>query len=334
MSHKKTFITVILTISIFLFSLSTQCVTAKASDAFSFVFLSKYYTTADIGNEFYIIAITSSGNLPNWKSSDSKVASVNTYGKVTAKKPGAVRITAKIDGAEASCKVTVNKTKITVSATSASIERGQTFNLFSSTSNKSQVTWKSSRTSIATVDENGKVTGIKPGETTITATADGSTANCKIKVKAPTVTLSKTSITLYRAQTLKLSASVSSGYTPTWKTDKKSVAVVDENGTITAIKHGVALITATVDGVTKTCKVTVERPIITLSSYEKTIKKGTFTKLTATVSSGNSPQWSSSSMSIATVDTNGKVTAIKKGTTLISAYEDGTKVQCIIHVTH
>jgi len=330
---KKVLFSIFLSFTIFILSLPLQAISAKASSSFAFVVLSQYKATVDISNEFYIIAITSNGNLPSWKSSDSKIASVNTYGKVTAKKAGTVTITAKIKNAEASCKVTVNKTKIAISKKSASIERGQTLNLSAATSNNSNITWKSSKKSIATIDEYGIITGIKPGETTITATADGSSTTCKITVKSPTIKLSQTKITLYRCQTAKLFATVSSAINPSWKTNKKSVALVDEAGTITAVKHGTATITATVDGISKSCEVVVEQPIITLSSAEFSLKKGATTTITATVSSANPPVWSSSNANIATVDAKGTITALQKGKAYIYAAEDGVKVRCILYVT-
>lgn len=330
---KKVLFSIFLSFTIFILSLPFQAISAKASSSIAFVVLSQYKATVDISNEFYIIAITSNGNLPSWKSSDSKIASVNTYGKVTAKKAGTATITAKIKNAEASCKVTVNKTKIAISKTSASLERGQILNLSASTSNNSNISWKSSKKSIATIDEYGIVTGIKPGETTITATADGSSTTCKITVKSPTIKLSKTKITLYRCQTAKLSATVSSAINPTWKTNKKSVALVDEAGTITAVKHGTATITATVDGISKSCEVVVEKPTITLSLTELSLKMGDAATITAAVSSGNPSVWSSSNTNIATIDTMGTITALQKGKAYIYAAEDGVKVRCILYVT-
>jgi uncharacterized protein YjdB len=333
MSHTKKFVSILLCFILIISSFPLQNACATTSDSFTFIVLTKYKATADIGNEFYIYAFTSTGDMPTWKSSNTKVAAVNTYGKVTARKSGTATITAKIKNAEASCKVTVNKTQISISKTIASIERGETLHLSAATSNNSKVSWKSSRKSIATIDENGIVTGIKPGQTIITAAADSSSTTCKISVKYPAITLSKTSIRLYRGQTSKLSATVSSGFSPVWKTDKKSIAAIDESGTITAIKNGTATITATVDGVSKSCKVIVEKPVITLSSYTLNLKKGTTTAITANVSSGISPQWSSSNSRIANVDTHGKVTALKKGTAYIYASEDGVKIMCTVHVT-
>ncbi|HKL98674.1 MAG TPA: Ig-like domain-containing protein [Mobilitalea sp.] len=330
---KKIFFTFLLCLTTLLLSLSVQSQPVKASSPFAFVILTKYTATVDIGDEFYVIALTSNVKNPTWKSSNSKVASVNTYGKITAKKKGTAVITAKIKGAEASCKVTVNKTILSISKTSASIEHDETLALSATTSNGSKVTWKSSKKSVATIDERGMVTGMKPGTTTITATADGSKATCKVTVKSPSIKLSDTRITLCRGWTYQITAKVSSGITPIWKSNKKSIAIIDGSGVITAIKHGTATITATVDGVDKSCTVTVDQPTITLSQTELNMKKGYTVILNAEVSSGNLPTWSTSNPNVASVDKSGCITAIKKGRAYIYASEDGVKMRCTIYVT-
>ena len=299
---------------------------AEASNSLSLVFLSTYKKTVNIGDEFYIIAVATNGKLAKWTSSSSRIASVNSYGKVIAKKEGTATITAKVSKGEASCKVTVKKTKVTISNASKSIERGEYFVLSATTSNNSPVTWKSSHKSIAKVDDNGMVTGLKPGEATITATSNGSKATCKVKVRYPTVKLDHKKISLYRGQSAKLVADVSSGVKPKWKSNKKSVALINPDGTVTAIKNGTATITATVDKVSATCELVVKKPDISLSSDELSLKVGTTVILSADVSSGNDPLWSSSNSNVATVDSQGKITGIKKGRAYIYAKEDGTKV--------
>lgn len=130
MSHFKKFIlTFLLCIPLLSTTIPNTTVWAGSSDNFAFILLSQYKATINIGDELTLFAITSNGKLPTWKSSDSKIASVNTYGVVNAKKAGTVKITAKISKAEASCLVTVNKTKITINCTSASIENGETIKL-------------------------------------------------------------------------------------------------------------------------------------------------------------------------------------------------------------
>lgn len=298
-----------------------------------FVILSEYNEILNIGEEFQLYAVTSGGNLPTFKSSNSKVASVNTYGNITAKSAGTAIITAKINKAEASCRITVRKTTICIYAPKTSIEAGETLSLSAKTSNGSQVVWKSSLKSIAVIDENGLVTGMKPGKTVITASADKNTADITLTVKAPVITLNRTSLSLYRGQTFILSAEVSSKLPPGWRTNKKSVATIEENGLVTAIKHGTAVITATVSGVAKTCTITVKQPEITFDAYNITIKKGEKKKLTAKVSSGNAPLWTTSNLNIAAVDDSGNITGMEKGKAYIYAAEDGIKIRCTVNVT-
>ena len=185
------------------------------------------------------------------------VASVNTYGRVTAKKAGTCTITGKVAGGEASCKITVTKTIITLSTASITMENGAQVTLKGQTSNRSPISWKSQKSSVAEIDENGKISAKKPGETTITAKADGTKKTCHVTVKKPKVTLNYTSASLSRNQTLLLTAKVSSGKKATWKSQKKSVATVNSRGKVTAIKRGTTKIRASIDGVTKECTITV-----------------------------------------------------------------------------
>ncbi|MFT4143757.1 MAG: Ig-like domain-containing protein, partial [Mobilitalea sp.] len=113
----------------------------------------------------------------------------------------------------------------------------------------------------------------------------------------------------------------------------KSVAIVDATGTVTAMKNGTAVITATVDGVLQTCEIVVNKPDITLSSTEITLKSGTTTTLTAKVSSSNAPIWSTSNNNILSIDSKGVITAKQKGRAYVYAAEDGTKVRCTVYVT-
>lgn len=328
-STKRLFLTFLLCI-LFPISFSSQ---ALAKSILSFVVLSQYNADMKIGDELYLIPLTSNGKLPTWKSSSSAIASVNTYGKITAKKAGTVTITAKITGAEASCKVTVAPTKVTITSPKKSIERGETLKLSATSSNGQKVTWKSSKKSIATIDEDGMVTAHKPGETAITATANKIQATYTLKVLSPTIQIDKSKISLYRGESIKLDVSTSSGYNPTYKTNKKTVAVVDSNGNITALKNGTATITATLDGVSKTCEITVKKPSITLQAETLHIKVGETFQNKAMVSSGNLPVWTSSNSNVLMVDDNGLITGLKKGKAYIYATEDGTKVKCSVTVT-
>ena len=135
------------------------------------------------------------------------------------------------------------------------------------------VTWESSNTSVATVDATGEVTAIGAGTATITVTTeDGNkTATCAVTVTAATVsvtgvTLSQNEAHLYynrTPNTLTLTATVApdnaTDKTVTWTSSNPSVATV-ENGVVTAVACGTAVITATAadgSGASASCTVTV-----------------------------------------------------------------------------
>lgn len=316
---------------LFTTSIIIPAVPVQAS-SLAFVILSRYNCTMKIGQTMYLAGIASNGKRVTWKSSSSRIASVNTYGQITAKKAGTCKITGRVTGGEASCQITVQKTAVNLSAASITMENGTSAILKGSTSNGSTITWKSQKSSIASIDETGRITACKPGETTVTATADGTKKTCRIIVKKPKVTLSQVSASLYRGQSLTLTAKVSSGRKVRWKSRKSSVATVSTSGTVTAKKHGTTQIRATVDGVTKECELTVKPPVIQLNKTSASLQKGQKLTLTVSVSSGNTPLWKSSKSSVATVSKKGVVTAKKKGTCIISVSEDGTTEKCHIQV--
>lgn len=131
------------------------------------------------------------------------------------------------------------------------------------------VTWESDKESIATVDKNGKVTAIAQGTAKITATADGKSANCTVTVTAKPVPvtgieLDKTAITLEIDETETLTATLTpdnaTDKTVTWTVAPSGVVSV-ENGVVTALKDGTATVTATANGKSATCSVTVNAPL-------------------------------------------------------------------------
>ena len=108
-----------------LFISEYQKVEVYAASGYGFIFLSAYEKTLKTGDTYCLSVVSSGSKKPTFTSSDSKVVSVNTYGKITAKKAGSATITAKTKNAEASCKVTVTKTKVTLNKTSLTLENGE-----------------------------------------------------------------------------------------------------------------------------------------------------------------------------------------------------------------
>jgi uncharacterized protein YjdB len=212
------------------------------------------------------------------------------------------------------------------------------------------VTWTSSSSSIATVDQNGKITAVSEGTATITAKAGDKTATCSVTVKKNTVavesvTLDKSSLELTEGETATLTATVkpdnATNKTVTWSSDKTSVATVDANGKVTAVAEGTATITAKAGDKTATCSVTVKKNVIavesvTLDITSTILNTGETLTLTATVKPDNATDktvtWSSSNSSVATVDANGKVTAVAQGTAIVTAKAGDKTATCTVIV--
>ena len=130
------------------------------------------------------------------------------------------------------------------------------------------VTWKSSNSSVATVDSNGKVTAISAGSATIMATSGGVSSSCSVTVSIPvsSVTLNKTTLKLTKGKNETLVATVNpsdaSDKTVVWSSSNTSVATVDQSGKVVAVAEGSSQIMVTTKdgGKTATCGVTVLPP--------------------------------------------------------------------------
>ena len=212
-----------------------------------------------------------------WDSSDNSIATVSNTGLVTSLKPGNVTITASCSGKSATCEITVcekiiSVTGVSVSPKSLSLTEGGTTNLLATVlpenATNKEVTWTSSNAAVATVNSDGKVTAVRSGTATITVkTKDGGmTATCSIVVSAEVIhvtklTLNRTSISLLKGENFSLEATVSPSNatfgTIIWSSNATSIATVDGSGKVTALSAGTAVITATADGKSASCQVTV-----------------------------------------------------------------------------
>ena len=237
------------------------------------------------GGEFDITATVAPENAHIkdvvWSSSDETVATVNGSGHVTTLKAGSVVITATAKDpsqASASCAVTVNGkvTAITLDCgNAAKVWKGETLQIKATvtpeTALDKTVTWASSNTEVATVTADGLVTAVADGQTTITVTANdggGVKAECVITVstKVETITLNETQKVLELGQTFQIEATVTpeeaTDKTIVWSSANEAVAKVSETGLVTAVKTGVAVITATAKdggGAKATCRIVIEK---------------------------------------------------------------------------
>ncbi|MBR5660936.1 MAG: Ig-like domain-containing protein, partial [Bacteroidales bacterium] len=299
-----------------------------------------------------------------YKSSDETVAKVDAEGNVTGVKPGTATITVTTEdgGKTATCSVTVTKkpvpvSGVTINRTALTLTVGGGAVLVATVSpedaTNKKVTWNSSNEAVAKVDQNGEVTAVKTGTAKITVTtADGGkTATCDVTVTdkpvpATGVKLNKTALSIFVGDKSQLAATVqpsdATNHEVTWSSSNASVATVDKIGNVTGVKAGTATITVkTHNGKTATCTVTVKSKLvtkITLNVTSKTIDFGETFTITPTITpsdaANKSVTWSSNNTSIATVDSNGKVTGIKSGTAVITCKaKDGSNQQASCSVT-
>ena len=131
-----------------------------------------------------------------------------------------------------------------------------------------RVTWKSSDESVVTVDEKGKVTAIGNGTATITVTSVSGnyTATVAVTVKIP-VEIEKISIEAEKETLTKLGESTelkvkiepenADAQKLIWKSENEMIAAVDENGKVTAIGNGTAIITVTTEDGKNTASITI-----------------------------------------------------------------------------
>lgn len=216
-----------------------------------------------------------------------------------------------------------------------------------------KLTWTSSDTSVATV-VSGKVTALKEGTTTITATSNNGikgTATIKVNpkpvVEVKEIVLDKTVVNLIEGEADTIIATVkpedAADKRITWESSDTSVATV-ANGKITAIAPGNITITVkAVNGVKATATVNVSKKpdveveSITLNKEKATIEAGKTLQLQATITPSNATNqvltWKTSAKKVATVDNTGKITAVAEGTATITVTSaNGKSAKAVITV--
>ncbi len=320
----------------------------------------------------YTLKVSGTKKKVKWSTSNKKVATVNSKGKVTAKKKGTCTITAKADGLTVKSKITVqNKKSIPVEGLliefdSVSLKVGNTHKidviiLPTNATNKT-LTYTTSNKNVVTVDSKGKVTAKGKGKAYVTVkSSNGKKARCEftvkgVKVEVSSVTLNKSTLSLNVGDTYQLSATVNPNNATNksieWQSSDESVVAVNSKGKITAKKKGSAYIYAIAyGGKSKSCQVTVnsitsneqsEKEIavnnIVLSSTSLKLNEYESTKLTANVIPSNALNqkitWASSDDTVVFVSINGTVKALKEGkATITASTKNGKTATCQVTVT-
>ena len=297
-----------------------------------------------------------------WESTNSEIASVEN-GVITAHRGGDAIISAETStGARAEVSVHVDDeekpiTSITLNNTQMEMNINTRQGLRatitpSDTTDSKLLSWESEDPTIAIVSATGNVTAKGAGTTTITVSAEnGVSASCEVTVKSPitAVRLSQTDMTLERGASQQLRTMIepvdtTDDRTLSWSSSVPSVAMVDDEGNVTALSEGYAIIRVeTSNGKTATCTVQVvetqEAPItgVSLDQENVTLAEGENTTLNATITPSDTTDdrtliWSSDAPEVAVVN-GGVVTAIAPGTATITVTtSNGLSDSCVITV--
>ena len=296
----------------------------------------------------------------SYMSSDESVVTVDDTGSIHAVAPGKATITiSSSDDAckeSATCLVTVSQgvNEIKLSEENLSLYYGEeatlTATVFPENATVRDVTWSSSNEDVCVVSEEGSITTVGSGKAEIICSSvDGSevVSVCPVEVivGVDSLEISRKKATLLlgaseaHEQVMLSCTTVPENATyqkVTWSSSDETIAVVDENGTVTGIGSGKAIITATTtdprsgDLVSTSCTVTVGNAVREIQiSGKKRIVVGKTAQLKATVLPGTAlktaVEWSSSDTKILTVDADGKVHTKKTGTvTVTCTAKDGS----------
>ncbi len=203
------------------------------------------------------------------------------------------------------------------------------------------VSWSSLDNAIATVNQQGVVTGVAAGQTTVKVTLNTVSATALITVTASTVperlVISATSNTVIAGTTNTLAltyfnnqgtqATVPAGVV--WATSNAALATVNQQGVVTGIAAGTPIITATLNGITANFTITVTSSLerLEVSPGSANIMTGNTANFTLTYFNATGVQspvpagitWSSDNAAVATVNTSGVVTGVAAGQTTIKA---------------
>lgn len=312
-----------------------------------------------IGNSETLYANIQPTNASNkklrWTSSNTNIASVTSDGLVTALSNGEAIIAANsTDGSNvtATCNVNVitQVTSIILSKEYLSLQIGQSTKISAivlpTNATNQELQWLSSDPNIASVDNNGNISANSPGECIILATStDGSniTSKCNVLVNnivlVSDIDLNETELTLSEGQSTQIIATISpdiaSNKTILWSSSNENIAKITQDGTITAVSNGTAVITAkSTDGsnISASCTVNVVKLVssIYISNTDLNLNVGEkFTIIAYALPSDATNKillWNSENENIAKVE-NGIVSAIDTGHTYITI--ESTDGSCI-----
>lgn len=329
---------------------STGFCTVKVLQGVTGIEISDTEATVDMGDKIELTAsVIPSGATDqgiSWESSDTDIATVDKDGVVKGISGGVAIITATSDdgGYVAHCILTVVEliTEITLNKTYYKLGLNKTFRLEATikgpNATNQKLKWTTSDKSIVTVDQKGRIKGIKLGTATVYAKAtdgSGAYAACVVRVSrlVTSIDLNVNYITIVQGHSYQLKSTVKPSNatykTPVYSSDKTDIAIVDKTGLITALSPGNCIVTAAANdssGVSAICYVKVIAPVastgITVSESEVVMSPGENKTVPISIVPNNSTDtytWSSDNEMVAKVNKNtGNISAQQIGTANIT----------------
>ena len=245
-----------------------------------------------------------------WTSSDESVATVDATGMVVAVSAGEADITASVMDSEMSavCRVTVKVAAKDITVPDnldVKLNDGNETTVEATVSPADatdvKVSYASTDEAVASLDQDGRVQVLQPGECDIVSTLtqeDKKVVEKKTHIKAyyevEGITLDKTEGILTAGNTVALNATVlpeeiADETTVTWTSSDEKVATVDENGKVTAIAAGEATITANAGEKSATYKLTVQAKKVAQTTTNKNTNKGNTSSSTGSSAPTSNP---------------------------------------------
>ncbi len=321
--------------------------------------------TIELGDTYTLEPIIRPQNASNktvqWSVSKEGILTVDKNGLISTIAIGDVVVTASVGDLSGQITIhviepSIKPTGVELHSPKSEIEVGEVLELETvitpSTVSNTSLSWKSSNSSLASISQDGKVTGLMTGTVQITVTTVNNLSDSveiKIidkKAEVNNITINDHEENLLEGNQMTLIANITpvdaNNQSLVWTSSDESIATVS-NGVVTALKDGTVTITVTSkNGVSTSTTIHVVSSSLEVStvSFDQTILHiniGDSYCLQATIYPENATiktlSWESSSPSVATVDDSGKITAYQVGTTTITATStNGKEARCVVEV--
>ena len=315
-----------------------------------------------VGDSYTLSCALRSEDMDQWlrfESSDPRVATIEADGTVRAHSSGEARITARASGgASAQAQITVAGVpmrSLSLNVDELRLEKGQVSGLkasFNADASDARIAWVSSDENVVRVDATGRLEGVGGGEAYVSAVAASglsATARVYVDVAGTAMHISPSELTLgvgarvpLRLSFLPLDCTDS---VRRWVSSNPAVLSVDERGVISAVGEGSAYLSAiSAGGLSCGMEVQVEPAPsgIQLEPSRAQLERGEELQMqlmlleadgSAKPNTGHLTAWSSSDARVATVDSQGRVTALRSGSCVITAAADGLTASCALNVS-